>query len=347
MIESSSVPLKRIAKGKTIFSLFSAQAGSLWLGPDHLLYAIRTRYSESYKRFYFRDIQAITICRTENGAYLNALLALITLGVAILTYFLSSPIHFNQIYVASLSAFPLLFLAYNVALGPTCKCKLYTAVQVEPILAFTRLRKTQKTLQSIYPLIEAEQGVLNESFINERPEASRTVKLANKDIFCETNKQYHHYEHGTYHLAFFLLLASCAISSLVYIWFEHPAKILFDIGLYTAAFLSGIKAMTRQKLSFMTMPLRQITLAGLATQFALMPIMVFLYEIQGIYYLTGSSPSAFILNSSIGGPIMNYVFAIMSALFLLISAIGLIRLMNHRRSFATHATENVQTKASV
>src|SRR6266849_2193626 len=36
----------------------------LYLGPDHVLQSASTGYSEIYKRFYFRDIQAIIIRKT-------------------------------------------------------------------------------------------------------------------------------------------------------------------------------------------------------------------------------------------------------------------------------------------
>src|ERR1017187_936684 len=34
---------------------------TLWLGPDHLLLVDSTRFSETYKRFYLRDIQTVII----------------------------------------------------------------------------------------------------------------------------------------------------------------------------------------------------------------------------------------------------------------------------------------------
>src|SRR5438477_3941842 len=52
----------------------------LWLGPDHLLLARTTFFSEEYKRFYFRDIQAFVIRKTNRhriwGWILSVLVAL-------------------------------------------------------------------------------------------------------------------------------------------------------------------------------------------------------------------------------------------------------------------------------
>src|ERR1039458_6784497 len=34
---------------------------SVWMGPDHLLLVKSQRFQEEYKRFYFRDVQAIAV----------------------------------------------------------------------------------------------------------------------------------------------------------------------------------------------------------------------------------------------------------------------------------------------
>src|SRR4030095_8113184 len=39
----------------------------LWLGRDHLLAVYSTGYSENYKRFYYRDIQALITRTTSRG----------------------------------------------------------------------------------------------------------------------------------------------------------------------------------------------------------------------------------------------------------------------------------------
>src|SRR6185503_16307515 len=62
----------------------------LWLGPDHLLLARTTFFSEEYKRFYFRDIQAIVMRKTRRhlfwGWMCAALFGLCTV-VLIIGYF--------------------------------------------------------------------------------------------------------------------------------------------------------------------------------------------------------------------------------------------------------------------
>ena len=50
------------------------------MGKDHLLNISEGPYSEEYKRFYFRDIQAITVCITQRRAVWNAVLSLLTVA---------------------------------------------------------------------------------------------------------------------------------------------------------------------------------------------------------------------------------------------------------------------------
>src|SRR5438270_10777538 len=58
-------------KTKSIYRSFGGKGATLtyyarlYLGPDHLLQTASTGYSETYKRFYFRDIQAIVIRKTN------------------------------------------------------------------------------------------------------------------------------------------------------------------------------------------------------------------------------------------------------------------------------------------
>src|SRR5262249_39467939 len=40
------------------------RGASLWLGPDHVLAVNSLRFREEYKRYYFRDIQALVVARS-------------------------------------------------------------------------------------------------------------------------------------------------------------------------------------------------------------------------------------------------------------------------------------------
>src|SRR5208283_5906459 len=65
------------------FAVASIARSSLWLGDDHLLFVECTGYTETYKRFYFRDIQAITIRKTTTHAVWNWITGVLTAGCAL------------------------------------------------------------------------------------------------------------------------------------------------------------------------------------------------------------------------------------------------------------------------
>ncbi len=161
-------PYKRLpGRARKLFGLFSNARQQLWLGPDHLLVAEVKAYTERYKRYYLKDIQALTMCPTNAGRIVNAVL----LGfsglflIPVLLLFpnrhlpslegLALPV---MILLAGISALFLLFLFGNVLLGPTCICHLHTAVQAERLSALGRARTAARTLNLLKWSIESAQG---------------------------------------------------------------------------------------------------------------------------------------------------------------------------------------------
>jgi len=131
---------------------------SLWMGQDHLLHIDSTGYTETYKRFYFRDIQAVTLMRTHSWIYQMltfgflgacALAAALLIGNVVAAWFFGP--------IAGLFLFG---AAYNGIAGPTCLCELRTAVQTEQIPSLYRVWRSRKVLAEIRPLIAQAQGAL-------------------------------------------------------------------------------------------------------------------------------------------------------------------------------------------
>jgi hypothetical protein len=148
------------SSGRIVVALSSRQ--SLWLARDHLLSIRSNRFIEEYKRFYFRDIQALTIRKTRRRQLWNAVLSLLLL--VWLGLFMSqmpqsglSSDLWPWFVLLALAGVPLLI---NNLRGPTCTCYIRTAVQVEELPSLNRLRKVHKIEQRIRPLIAAAQGEL-------------------------------------------------------------------------------------------------------------------------------------------------------------------------------------------
>jgi hypothetical protein len=133
---------------------------SLWLAQDHLLSIRSNRFVEEYRRFYFRDIQAITVRKTRRRDFWNMVLSLLLLFCVAILMSQDNAIRmavWAWSLVLVLVGLPLLL---NNLLGPTCTCYMRTAVQVEELPSMNRLRKAQKILMLIRPLIAAAQGEL-------------------------------------------------------------------------------------------------------------------------------------------------------------------------------------------
>lgn len=151
------------SKLRSGFAVAVASRSSLWLGPDHLLVIDTSGYQETYKRFYFRDIQALTLTLTRTQVAWNWVLGALTtinLGGWAL-YFTSNPALNPIVILVALGMTALVAapLVLNNAFGPTCACHLRTAVQTEQLCPLSRLRYARRIIDRLRPLIlEAQAG---------------------------------------------------------------------------------------------------------------------------------------------------------------------------------------------
>jgi uncharacterized integral membrane protein len=157
-------------RARSQFAVIYQSRSGLWLGDDHVLLVEATGYTENYKRFYFRDIQAITVQATERGRIWNIILGGILLLIVLVIIFTipkTTPANWTGEQVAGeitlggfAAIFAVAFLA-NFLAGPTCKTHLRTAVQTEELPSLSRVRQTGKVIGKIRPLIVAAQGELS------------------------------------------------------------------------------------------------------------------------------------------------------------------------------------------
>jgi hypothetical protein len=142
----------------------------LYQGPDHLLLVASSGYTENYKRFYFRDIQAITVQASARGkvwngiwgflTFLSAIIALQVSDVAFVVWSIFAGIFF-------------LLLALHFGHGPTCICQVQTAVQTRPLPSLNRLRRAKKVIAQLRPFIEAAQESMTSSELTQRIDDAR------------------------------------------------------------------------------------------------------------------------------------------------------------------------------
>lgn len=136
----------------------------LYRGPDHLLLVESTGYSETYKRFFFRDIQAITLRKTGRQTIWTVVLLILTVpGLAAAATYLASAATANRGAGLAWLVFGLFFgvpLVVNLVRGPTCECRIQTAVQTRTLPSLRRVRRARRVIEQLRPFLDAAQGTL-------------------------------------------------------------------------------------------------------------------------------------------------------------------------------------------
>jgi hypothetical protein len=137
---------------------------SLYLAPDHLLQVSSAGYSESYLRFYFRDIQAITVRKTSYGLVFNIIWGVLA------ALFLALAVEATEAAIAwgIVGGIFLGLLLMNFLAGPTCVCEIQTAVQKRKLGAVTRLRRAQRFIDQIRNQIQPAQNTMSADEIARR-----------------------------------------------------------------------------------------------------------------------------------------------------------------------------------
>jgi hypothetical protein len=146
------------ARNRSSFAIAFTARTSLWLGRDHLLQIETSGYTESYKRFHFRDIQAIAFCTTRTWLYFGGLFAALAALFGAIAAGIGTVIGWS--IFGSIAGVLALCLIVDLLAGPTAKCYLRTAVQTEPLASITRLRTARKVTGVLQPLITNAQGEL-------------------------------------------------------------------------------------------------------------------------------------------------------------------------------------------
>jgi hypothetical protein len=147
----------------------------LYLGHDHVLSLETKGFTESYRRFYFPDIQAIVTIKTRKWNRLNVILPLVTSLLFILTMLVGAGP--GKIALAAVGIIFLAVFLQNLLRGPTCDCYIMTAVQKEQLPSLGRVRTANKVIAMLSRSVEAVQGTLDKAalisgVLNEVPVSS-------------------------------------------------------------------------------------------------------------------------------------------------------------------------------
>ena len=127
---------------------------TLWEGDDHLLFVQSHTVAEAYRRFFYRDIQAIVVCATKTGLFTSIALGVFAGAFGFWAAFSEAAVAITLGVVAGVF---LLLALINVILGPTCRCTLRTAVQTQELPSLNRLRTARRALNRIQAKVATAQ----------------------------------------------------------------------------------------------------------------------------------------------------------------------------------------------
>jgi hypothetical protein len=137
----------------------TGSSASYWLGGDHLFVVEVSNYNERYRRFYFRDIQALIIQRNRQRMWSNIiagfLAGLLVLATAAL---LMDGETDGAIFFGCFAVLSLAGIWINTVRGPTCAVYLRTAVQTQKLTGIVRWKKAGAFVEELSPFIQASQS---------------------------------------------------------------------------------------------------------------------------------------------------------------------------------------------
>jgi len=126
---------------------------SLHAAADHLLLRSSSGFVETYHRFYFTDVEAVTVRHTARGFYWNVALS-VGLFVSLAVMLAKPPPHVAS---GAFAGFFTLLLILNISLGATCVTQLQTRVQTR-VLPIRRVRKALRVVDRLFKTIEGAQA---------------------------------------------------------------------------------------------------------------------------------------------------------------------------------------------
>lgn len=306
---------------------------SLWLASDHILHVRWRRFSENYKRFYLKDIQAIILSRTTAGRTHNLIcggligcIAVLSLTATVLKW--PRELLF---FMVPLAASFMLVLLINTLLGPTCACRLHTAVQVEDLMSLGRLRTARKVINILKPLIEAAQGTLAPEVlyaITGKDEIVQASAHALPTASLAAEKQEVRHENGNLHAALFGCLLLGSITAAGELLYRGVWKNLVDTLLFLCLIVLIILSLRRQSRSDLSYAVKAVAWAALV--FTILNV-AFVFVYGTIYRATHPStvPLTF-LESYVEGPVYDAYCIVVAIVESLLAMVGLIALRQSR-----------------
>lgn len=222
----------------------------LYLGTDHLLSVDSHQTSEEYKRFYYKDIQAVITRKTRTGMILNICLGIVSLLFLLPAFWFDGG---GAAFFFITAGIFLLFLFINWFRGPTCATHIMTPVQTAKLSALNRIKNTNRALDRLKLLVESTQGAIPQEALFDIDQGGKP-----RPVLRGRPRPLRH-EHGGFHnLLFCSLLANGTLISLDIFIQSVPLSILLTL-VFLAATVFLIIALIKQTGSDLHVSLKAIT----------------------------------------------------------------------------------------
>ena len=138
---------------------FVGERSRLYLGKDHLLRVTSNGWTESYRRFYYTDIQAVVV-RVTHWIWIWSLIHG-ALCIVFVLFLLADDDTGDRVIHGSIAGFFGALFLFNLFAGTTCETQIQTRVGTETLPSLKRLPKTRRALGMLQFEIDAVQGQLN------------------------------------------------------------------------------------------------------------------------------------------------------------------------------------------
>jgi hypothetical protein len=234
---------------------------SLWIGPDHLLSVDSRSVSENYKRFYYRDIQAIIIRKIDHWKITNIILGSIS-GIFFLLMLLLEGGW--SIFLGVVWSLSFVVFLYYLIWGANCETHIKTAVQIERLPAFYRLRSLSRAMILLIQRIENAQGRLErEALMENRDESTGEIlKTRQNQAFIQAVSSKD--EKGGGHTILYILLSLYGILVVADMFYNHITYSIMSTLFSLSIGAFAIIALIKQSKSNLSSQLKKTTWIALA-----------------------------------------------------------------------------------
>ena len=223
---------------------------SLWIKPDHLLRVRSNPFSQEYRRYYFKDIQALVLTEVSNpvGYLFYGLAAFF--AIAALVLYVRHPVW------ATLCGLPAIFFWFLGWRTPDCACSIRTRVSADRLPSLGKLRSARQTIALLKAQINQVQGELSAEALQSHSPSSQPAAAPSASIAAQNLR---HCSGQAHWILFALLLLHAAFAALLWLreTDSRPLSLASNL-LESGAFLAAILAAILQRRSDMARAIRYL-----------------------------------------------------------------------------------------